>query len=621
MKKLSKTSTQDIKNLVSISQVLRHYGGECTNNSSGAWWCILHEVGGKNNGHKTPSLVAKDNIGTATCLSQKCFEADDIFSVISKMEGLDIKNDFSLIKEKAAAIAGIIVDDDIKNISNETSKIQSVENLNIKHLNYLKETGVSEATALSFALKARGEYILYPQLDDKIIRGYKGISITKDKVKNKSKIFFEGYTAPLFYEFEVKKGRHIIFTEGEKDCLRLSEEILKNRKEKDYIAITVTTGALSVPKDIIIELEKFNPSGISIIYDNDNAGKEGAKKLAEVLLDKFKTVDIYSFSDGNKDGYDVSDFFNEGFTLQDMLNLKKESLQKEEKTLHSLYPQYTISNDSIIDTLTPDKILYSGYKEIDEQCPMILGENTIIVGRTGKGKTVLGVNFVNGILKNNDSSKVLVFSLELKKKSFLQRLLSAEYDIETWKIKKGFVTEDNTVFTTQKENYIKNAYQYINAFENRLMIIDDIHSIEQIEKLLDSLRKELHYIPDYILIDYANILSLRNLVDSNKHIQISTWMKFLAKEKNIHVQAICQANRATKENDDGYARTENLADSDQYGRDAFIVYSIKTSMESDVYSINPTKNRNGKPENEIELFWNGKTGKTNSNKRNIENEI
>ena len=102
MKKLSKTSTQDIKNLVSISQVLRHYGAECTNNSSGAWWCILHEVGGKNNGHKTPSLVAKDNIGTATCLSQKCFEADDIFSVISKMEGLDIKKRFCLNKRKSS---------------------------------------------------------------------------------------------------------------------------------------------------------------------------------------------------------------------------------------------------------------------------------------------------------------------------------------------------------------------------------------------------------------------------------------------------------------------------------------------------------------------------------------
>ncbi len=123
---------------------------------------------------------------------------------------------------------------------------------------------------------------------------------------------------------------------------------------------------------------------------------------------------------------------------------------------------------------------------------------------------------------------------------------------------------------------------------------------------LENLASNLDYKPDYILIDYANILSLKSLMDMTKHIQISTWMKFLAKEKNIHVQAICQANRATKENDDGYARTENLADSDQYGRDAFVVYSIKTSMENDVYSINPTKNRNGKPEEEIFLRWHHK---------------
>jgi hypothetical protein len=101
---------------------------------------------------------------------------------------------------------------------------------------------------------------------------------------------------------------------------------------------------------------------------------------------------------------------------------------------------------------------------------------------------------------------------------------------------------------------------------------------------------------------------LKNLVDASKHVQISNWIKFLAKERNIHVQAVCQANRATRENDDGYARTENLADSDQYGRDAFTVYSIKTDAESNNYSINPTKNRNGKPDEEIHLLWNAKTG-------------
>lgn len=295
---------------------------------------------------------------------------------------------------------------------------------------------------------------------------------------------------------------------------------------------------------------------------------------------------------------------------------------KTEKTLSSTYPRYIVDKNSILDTLEPDTVLYTGYKEIDEKCPIILGENSIIVGRTGKGKTVLGVNFVNGILANNEKAKVLVFSLELKKKAFLQRLLSAEYDLETWKIKKGFIDGENMTYTTEKEKYITNAKDYIGKYEDRLMIIDDIHSIEQIETIINDLKKDFNYVPEYILIDYANILTLKTLVDASKHIQISTWIKYLAKEKNIHIQAVCQANRATKENDDGYARTENLADSDQYGRDAFIVYSIKTDKDTKDYSINPTKNRNGKAEEEINLIWNAKSGKILRSTQNIiNNEI
>ena len=177
----------------------------------------------------------------------------------------------------------------------------------------------------------------------------------------------------------------------------------------------------------------------------------------------------------------MTDFLNDGKSLGDLFKLSSQTLEKERQTIHTAYPRYVINRNSILDTLTPDKILYTGYQEIDEQCPMILGENTIIVGRTGKGKTVLGVNFINGILRNNKDSKIMVFSLELKKKAFLQRLLSTEYNIETWRIKKGFVADDNTVFTTQKESYIKNAHSYIETYGNRLMIIDDVHSIDQIE--------------------------------------------------------------------------------------------------------------------------------------------
>ena len=296
---------------------------------------------------------------------------------------------------------------------------------------------------------------------------------------------------------------------------------------------------------------------------------------------------------------------------------------KKEKTLQSTYPRYIVDKASVIDTLEAEKVLCTGYKEVDEQCQIILGENTIITGRTGMGKTQLGVNFVNGILKNNEKSKVIVFSLELKKKAFLQRLLACEYDIEGWKIRNGFIAKDNTTFTTEKENYARKGKDYIEKYGDRLLIVDDVHSIDGIEKILDNLQKEFQFKPDYILIDYANILTLKNLIDANKHVQISTWIKFLAKERNIHVQAICQANRATKDNDDSYARTENLADSDQYGRDAFIVYSIKTDKDNDSYCVNPTKNRNGKPDEEINLFWNARSGKIYGKEKgnNINNQF
>ncbi|WP_236870161.1 bifunctional DNA primase/helicase [Candidatus Bandiella numerosa] len=619
MKTLSQITPAKIKEMLSISAVLKYYGGECTSKSSGAWWCIMHEVGGKQSGHKTPSLVAKDERGTATCMSRQCFDRDDIFNVIAKMERLDIKNDFSAIKSIACNIAGINYS--TKSLTKATnvknSNIQKViKELDSKHFKYLANIGISQETAIRFGLKARNEYILYPQSDDGITLGYKGISINKDKKTNKSNQFFEDYTASLFHELSPQEGKNIIFTEGEKDCLRLTEAILQAGMEDKFMAITITTGAKTVPQNILQKLRELKPSDIYIIYDNDDAGIEGGKKLASTLIQEFKKVLIYKFPKKTKSGYDVTDFLNEGHSLKDLFALDYEVLQKEEETLQSSYPRYVITKDSILDTLTPDRILYTGYKTVDEQCPIIQGENTIIVGRTGKGKTVLGVNFVNKILKNNLDAKIIVFSLELKKKTFLQRLFAAEYDIESWKIKNNFISKDNTVFTTQKKNYIESAEKYIELYKNRLLIIDDIHSIDQIEVVLDNLEINLNYKPDYILIDYANILSLKSLMDITKHIQISTWMKFLAKEKNIHVQAICQANRATKENDDGYARTENLADSDQYGRDAFVVYSIKTSMDSDVYSINPTKNRNGKPEEEIFLRWNPKSGSIISNERN-----
>ena len=60
----------------------------------------MHEKGGKDKGHKAPSLIAKDTHNRATCLSRRVFQSADIFGVMAKMEGMDIRNDFIKVKKK-----------------------------------------------------------------------------------------------------------------------------------------------------------------------------------------------------------------------------------------------------------------------------------------------------------------------------------------------------------------------------------------------------------------------------------------------------------------------------------------------------------------------------------------
>ena len=280
-----------------------------------------------------------------------------------------------------------------------------------------------------------------------------------------------------------------------------------------------------------------------------------------------------------------------------------------------------ISLEDLEKTLEPDITLKTGIKGIDENAPIALGQNTIITARTGKGKTVLGVNITNGLLDNNEDIKILVMSIELTKKDFLQRLLCNRENIALWKVKRGFQDKEQSTHQTQKEKYTKGAMLYAENFNQKILIYDSVNTIEEVDETIKNLEDKHNFIPNYILVDYANILSVKNLTETNKHIQISHWAKFLSKRKNYHIQLICQANRATIEKNDGFARTENLADSDQYGRDAFVVYSINSDADKKEYSINPTKNRNGQSEKVFTLSWNPESGKLEEQKETIRKTI
>jgi len=599
---------REIKSYLSISQVLKYYGAILVNSSSGSWWCPIHERGGKNGGHHTPSLVAKDDIGKATCLSQGCFQNDDVLDVIAKMENYNIKTQFPNVLRKASEIAGIPATDLISNKNYLKLNYQKpVKNLEEKHLLYLESIGISRNTAHIFNLKSRYDYILYPQIKNNSILGYKGISILPNLQTGKKKIFNEGKDrkCKIWFEPIIKHQKTVIFTEGEKDCMRLNQELASLEKDQNIVAVTSSTGAQSFPKDIKEFIKKYSFEQIIIIYDNDKAGQVGSRKLMEALISVNVNIKNYSFPKEFKEGYDISDWFQDGHTFKDLLKLQYQSPPKREDIFQKIFESRIINHSFIEETLTPDINLNTGMQEIDEEAPLILGENSIITGRTGYGKTVLGVNITNGVLKHNKDVNVIFFSLELKRKALFHRLIACEYDMEQWKMKRGFIGKDGTVFIEDKQKYIDACMEYMELCNERLLIYDDLYTVEQIERELKKLEQH-GFIPHYLIIDYVNIMDFEKPKE-NKHVEISKWIKRLAKEKNYHIQGICQANRMTVEKADGFARTENLADSDQYGRDAFTVYSIISNQEG--FFINPTKNRNGKAEQVFKFGWNPVSGK------------
>jgi len=122
------------------------------------------------------------------------------------------------------------------------------------------------------------------------------------------------YAICLFPEDQLKNDE-LWLCEGELDALCLISQ--------DLPAVTITGGA-GVWKDEFAPL--FRDKKVNIVYDCDEAGEKGAKRIAGILKDVAKKVDIIEL--GLKEGEDITDFFvTYGKTREDLLNKRKKSIE------------------------------------------------------------------------------------------------------------------------------------------------------------------------------------------------------------------------------------------------------------------------------------------------------
>ena len=278
-----------------------------------------------------------------------------------------------------------------------------------------------------------------------------------------------------------------------------------------------------------------------------------------------------------------------------------------------------ISNDelleagnSILDAYANQDRLYvpTGYSILDAVTNgMRKGELTVIAGRPGGGKTLLGLNMVLNHFNQNRENNILFFSLEMPKSTLMQRLFMGivnSYNANGLQmLETGLTPKDLKTSGSAKQLKAKELYARALQAHKLHLCIDDSNngaiSIEQIE--MSAYRYYLKHSDRFvIMIDYYQIIRTEtNHVNKlNRLTEISQRLAALAKRFNVPIVVLAQLRRqSNSDKSTVHPGLDDIADCDQLAKDASLVLNISTynadidGTETTYSALEVVKNRYG----------------------------
>lgn len=249
----------------------------------------------------------------------------------------------------------------------------------------------------------------------------------------------------------------------------------------------------------------------------------------------------------------------------------------------------------------------SGFRDLDTK---ILGfqksDLVILAARPSMGKTSFALDIARMTAVNHGTS-VAIFSLEMSAAQLVDRMLAAESNVDSWKLRTGF-----NLSVEEDFGRIRDA---MDRLSKAPIFIDDQpgSNILKMRSVARRLKKDHNL--GLIIVDYLQLMEPIQSKNSdnmvNRITEISKSLKNLARELDVPVIALSQLSRAVEARG-GEPRLSDLRDSGSIEQDADIVMFIhredKYNKESDrpnVARIMIEKHRNG-PTGVIELYFNDK---------------
>ncbi len=242
----------------------------------------------------------------------------------------------------------------------------------------------------------------------------------------------------------------------------------------------------------------------------------------------------------------------------------------------------------------------TGFRDLDNLLAGLQPSDLIVLAaRPSMGKSSLAINMAQHVAIH-EGIPVAIFSLEMSKEQLVDRLLAAEANIDSWKLRNA--------------NLSDNDFQKIGEAMAKLseapLYFDDSVGINVMEMRTKARRLQSEHGLGLIIIDYLQLMQGNG---SNNRVEevsdISRSLKGLARELNVPVLALSQLSRAVENRPSRIPQLADLRESGSIEQDADVVmfiyrddYYEKDSERKNIADILIRKHRNG-PVGQVELFF------------------
>ena len=281
---------------------------------------------------------------------------------------------------------------------------------------------------------------------------------------------------------------------------------------------------------------------------------------------------------------------------QQILALSRQSAEGKPQHVHEIggecYERYVALHEA--DDIESLLGLRTGFPDLDELITgMEPGSLTILAARPSLGKTSLALSIACNVAANQGKN-VAIFSLEMTKQSLMDRIVSRFLGVETWKLKKGKLSDDEfrqlgPVFDKLKEHPI---------------YIDDDFDASMANLRSKARRQQMEHGLGLLIIDYLQLIEVTDRSASENRTQqvshISRGLKALARELDCPILALSQLSRSVEQRHPPIPVLSDLRESGSIEQDADQVWMLYRESVynpdcdySDMTDVYVRKNRNG----------------------------